>query len=115
MKKNFAIVFAVLMVALVLWWLFFENSSTTIVIDGQEISGPLKGLMGAGGLVVVLIALICLAILLALAFAGTGIMILGSIIVGAGIFAAFMFPFLLPLLIPLALVWVFITLIRSKG
>lgn len=114
MKKNFVIVTAVLMVALILWGLFFENSSTMIVINGQEIEGPLKGMLGAGGLVVVLIALISLAILLALAFAGTGIIIVGCIIVAAGIFTAFMFPFLFPILIPLALIWAFIALIRKK-
>jgi hypothetical protein len=69
MKKNFAVMIATLMVALVLWGLFFEYSSTIIVINGQEIEGPLKGALGAGGLVVALIALISLAILLALAFA----------------------------------------------
>lgn len=114
MKKNFAVMIAVLMVTLVLWGLFFENSSTIIVINGQEIEGPLKGALGAGGLVVALIALISLAILLALAFAGTGIIIAGCIVVAIGIFSAFVFPFLFPVLIPLALIWAFIALIRKK-
>jgi hypothetical protein len=114
MKKNFAVMIATLMVALVLWGLFFENSSTIIVINGQEIEGPLKGALGAGGLVVALIALISLAILLALAFAGTGIIIAGCIVVAIGIFSAFVFPFLFPVLIPLALIWAFIALIRKK-
>jgi hypothetical protein len=35
------------MVALVLWGLFFENSSTIIVINEQEIEGPLKDMPGA--------------------------------------------------------------------
>lgn len=114
MKKNFAVMIAALMVALVLWGLFFENSSTIIVINGQEIEGPLKGALGAGGLVVALIALISLAILLALAFAGTGIIIAGCIVVAIGIFSAFVFPFLFPVLIPLTLIWAFIALIRKK-
>jgi hypothetical protein len=114
MKKNFAVMIATLMVALVLWGLFFENSSTIIVINGQEIEGPLKGALGAGGLVVALIALISLAILLALAFAGTGIIIAGCIVGAIGIFSAFVFPFLFPVLIPLALIWAFIALIRKK-
>jgi hypothetical protein len=114
MKKNFAVMIATLMVALVLWGLFFEYSSTIIVINGQEIEGPLKGALGAGGLVVALIALISLAILLALAFAGTGIIIAGCIVVAIGIFSAFVFPFLFPVLIPLALIWAFIALIRKK-
>lgn len=115
MKKNFAIIFAVLMLALVIWGLFFENSSTTIIINGQEIVGPFKGVLSVGGFAVALIALICLAILLALAFAGTGIIVIGCIIIGIGIFSALMLPFLLPIFIPLALVWFFITLIRNKN
>ena len=114
MKKNFAMVIAVLMMALVLWGLFFENGSAMIVINGQEIEGPLKGMLGVGGLVLALIALISLAILFALAFAGTGIIIVGCIIVAAGVFTAFVFPFSFPILIPLALVWAFIALIRNK-
>lgn len=114
MKKNVAVVIAILMLAVVLWGLFFENSSTMIVINGQEIEGPLKGVLGAGGLVVTLIALISLAIILALAFAGTGIIIVGCIIVAIGIFSAFAFPFLFPILIPLTLIWAFIALIRKK-
>ncbi len=115
MKKNFAIIFAVLMLTLVSWALFFENSATTILINGQVIEGPFKGLLGVGGLAVALIALICLAILLTLVFAGTGIIIFGCIILGIGFVAAFMSPFLFPLLIPLALVWAFIALVRKKN
>lgn len=114
MKKNYAVFIAIVMLALVVWGLFFESSSTMIVINGQEIEGPLKGLLGAGGLVVALIALISLAIILALAFAGTGIIIVGCIIVAIGIFTAFAFPFLFLILIPLVLVWAFIALIRNK-
>ena len=115
MKKNFAIIFAALMLALVMWGLFFENSSTTIMINGQEVVGPFKGVLGVGGLGVALIALVCLAILLALAFAGTGIVVLGCIVIGIGVFSVFMLPFILPIFIPLALVWLFITLMRNKN
>ena len=115
MKKNFAIIFAALMLALVMWGLFFENSSTTIMINGEEVVGPFKGVLGVGGLAVALIALVCLAILLALAFAGTGIVVLGCIVIGIGVFSAFMLPFILPIFIPLALVWLFITLMRNKN
>lgn len=114
MKKFFAILFAVLMLALFLWGAFFENSSTSIIINGQEVTGPLKGMLGAGGLVVSLVALSCFAILLALAFAGTGIIVLGCLIVGMGFVTALMFPFLLPVLVPLGLVWIYIALTRTK-
>lgn len=114
MARKFAILLAILIVAVALWGLFFENNSTTILINGQEVSGPLKGIIGAGGMVVVSIALIGLAILMAIAFAGTGI-IVGCMIVGSVIVAAFVFPFLLPLLIPLILIWVYIAIARKDG
>lgn len=113
MKKNFALLIVAFLATIILWGLFFENSATVIMINGQQVESPFKGLLGAGGLVVALIALICMAILLALVFAGTGMMILGCIVVGVAIFTAFMVPFSFPLLIPLALVWAFVALIRK--
>ncbi len=115
MKKNFWVVFAGVMIALLVWGVFFENSSISILINGQEVTGPMKGILGAGGLVVSLVALICFAILLALVFAGTGIFILGCLIIGVGLVAALMFPFLFPLLVPLALLWLYIVLARRNG
>lgn len=115
MAKKFAIILAGFIVAVALWGLFFENNTTTILINGQEVSGPLKGMIGAGGMAVALIALISLAILMAFAFAGIGIIILGCMVVGSVIFAVFMFPFLWPLLIPLTLIWAFIAVVRHKG
>lgn len=114
MKKNLGVVLAGLMIVLFLWGAFFENGSTSIIINGQEVTGPLKGMLGAGGLVVSLVALSCFAILLALAFAGTGIIMLGCLIIGMGFVTALMFPFLLPVLVPLGLVWIFIALTRTR-
>jgi hypothetical protein len=114
MAKKFAVVLAILIAVVALWGLMFENNAITILINGKEVSGPLKGMIGAGGMIVALIALICLAILLALAFAGTGIFVLGCMVVGGVIFAAIMFPFLLPSLIPLTLIWAFVAVVRQK-
>jgi len=113
MAKKIATFLAVLIVAIALWGLLFENNSTIILINGQEVGGPLKGVIGAGGMVVALIALIGLAILMALAFAGTGFFIFGGIIVGGLIYATFMFPFLFPMLIPLILIWAFIAIFKK--
>lgn len=115
MAKKYAIFLVILIIAIALWGLFFENNSITILINGQVISEPLKGLIGAGGMVVISIALIGLAILMALAFAGTGVLIFGCMVVGSLIFAALMFPFLLPVLIPLILIWVFIAIFNKKN
>ena len=114
MAKKYAILLAILILAIAFWELFFEKNVITILINGQEVSGPWKGMVGAGGMTVVLISLVGLAILMAFAFAGTGIILLGCMVVGSVIFAAFMLPFLLPLLIPLILIWAFITIFSQK-
>ncbi len=115
MKKSLGGVLAGLMIALFLWGAFFENNSISILINGQEVTGSMKGVLGAGGLLISLVALICFAILLALAFAGTGIIILGCMIVGIGFATALVFPFLLPVLVPLGLIWIYIALTRAKS
>jgi hypothetical protein len=103
------------MLAIVIWGLFFEAGSTTIVIDGHQLSGPLKGTIGVAGLIIGLIALFCAAIFLLFVFAGIGILILGGVIVAGLVLAATEFPFLLLVLLPLAVVWVFIAMTRQTG
>ena len=115
MARKLAIVLAISMLALVVWGLFFENNATTIVINGQQVTGPLKGAIGAGGMVVALIGLFCVAILSVFFFAGLGIIILGGLILFGVILAGFAFPFLLPLLIPQAVGWGFVALARHKS
>jgi hypothetical protein len=52
MAKKLAMALAVLMLAIVAWGLFLERNAVTIVINGQQVTGPLKDMIGAGGLVV---------------------------------------------------------------
>ena len=40
MMKKFAIIIAILMVIVALWGLFIEKDLITILINGQEVSGP---------------------------------------------------------------------------
>ncbi|MGC2049159.1 MAG: hypothetical protein WA635_11185 [Gallionella sp.] len=113
MAKKAAIALALAMLVIVAWALFFEAGSTRIIINGQEIIGPLKGTIGAAGLIIGLIAMFCAAIFLVFVFAGIGILILGGVIFAGLILAGFAFPFLLVLLLPLAIVWVFIAITRK--
>lgn len=115
MAKKAAITLAFVMLVIVAWGLFFEAGSTRIIINGQELVGPLKGAIGAAGLIIGLIALFCAAIFLLFVFAGIGIFILGGVVVAGLILAGFAFPFLLVLLLPLAIVWVFIAITRETG
>ncbi|MHB1215993.1 MAG: hypothetical protein ACYCY9_13510 [Thiobacillus sp.] len=114
MVKKLAIALAVVMLALVVWGLFLENNAVSIVINGQPVTGPLKGAIGAGGMVVALIALFSAAIFSVFVFAGMGILVLGLLVMGGVILAGLAFPFMLPLIIPLAIVWGFIALVRNK-
>jgi hypothetical protein len=114
MARKLAIALAVLMLVIVGWALFAESNAVTIVINGQEVTGPLKGTIGIGGLVVALIALGCAAILLAFVFAGIGVIVLGLVVLAGLLLALLAFPFLLPILIPLAIVWAFVAIVRRS-
>ena len=113
--RKTAITLALIMLAIVVWGLFFEAGSTRIVINGWDLTGPLWGTIGAAGLVVGLIALFCAAIFMLFVLAGVGIFILGGVVVAGLIVAGFAFPFLLVLLLPLAIVWAFIAFTRNTG
>jgi hypothetical protein len=114
MASKLAIALAVLMLVIVGWALFAESNAVTIVINGQEVTGPLKGAIGISGLVVALIALACAAILLAFVFAGIGVIVLGLVVLAGLVLAMLAFPFLLPVLIPLAIVWAFVAIVRRS-
>jgi hypothetical protein len=113
MLRKAAIALAIAMLVIVAWGLFFEAGSTRIIVNGQELVGPLKGTIGAAGLIVGMIALFCAAIFLLFVFAGIGIFILGAMIFAGLLFAGLAFPFLLVLLLPLAIVWLFIAITRK--
>jgi len=113
--RKLAIALAVLMLAIVVWGLLLESNAVTIIINGQQVTGPLKGAIGAGGLVVALIALFCAAILLVFVFAGIGVIVLGLFVIVGVILAGLAFPFLLPLLIPLAILWGFVAIARRTN
>jgi hypothetical protein len=103
------------MLVIVAWGLLLESNVVTIVINGQQVTGPLKDTVGVGGLVVALIALFCAATLLVFVFAGIGVIVLGCFVIVGIIMATLAFPFLLPLLIPLAILWGFIAITRRTN
>lgn len=113
MLRKTALVLAIAMLAIVAWGAFFEAGSTRIIVNGQELVGPLKGAIGAAGLAVGMIALFCAAIFLLFVFAGIGIFVLGAVIFASLVFAGLAFPLLLFPLLPLALVWLFVAVSRK--
>src|SRR5436190_24017188 len=113
--KKLAIALAVIMLAIVAWGLFLGSIAVTIVINGQQVTGPLKGVIGAGGLVVALIALFCAAILLVFVFAGIGVIVVGFFVLVGMILPVLAFRFVLPLLIPLVILWGFVAITRRTS
>jgi hypothetical protein len=113
--KKVAIALTFIMLFIVAWGVFFEAGSTSIIINGQEITGPFKGAIGAGGLIISVGALFCAAIFLLFVFAGIGIFFLGGMLVIGLMLAGFAFPLLLILLLPLFIVWLFIAITRKVG
>jgi len=115
MPRRLAIAGTVILLALVAWALLVESNSFSIVINGREVTGPLKGGIGVAGLVAALVAGFCVAIILLFVFAGMGVIVLGCLVFGSLILALTAFPFLLPLLIPLAVLWLFIAITRNAS
>jgi hypothetical protein len=113
--KTVALALGLVMLAIVAWGLFYEGGETHIIVNGQELSGPLKGVIGAAGFIVASIALFCAAILLVFVFAGVGLFVLGALVLLGLVVVGFTFPWLLAVLIPLAIVWIFIAATRTQA
>jgi len=110
--KKLAIFLALVMLLIVAWALYVD-SGITLIVNGQPVPGLLGGAIGITGVMVAWVALFCLAILLTFVLAGIGLFVLGGFVVAGLAVAWLMFPFLLFLLVPLALVWIFIALVRG--
>ena len=110
MTKKAAIALALIMLVIVAWGLFGEGGATKIIVNGEELTGPVKGAVGAAGLVIASVALFCAAIFLVFVFAGIGIFVLGGVIVVGLVLAGLTSPHLLFVLIPLAIVWIFVAM-----
>jgi len=114
MTKGIAVALVVVLLGLI-GWVAFQSSEVTIMVNGETLRGPAKLAAEGWGVLVGVVALFCVAILLAFVFAGIGLVVLGALVL-AGLVAAWIaFPFLLPLLIPLVIVWLFIALLRGRN
>jgi hypothetical protein len=110
--KNIAIVL-VLVVLSILAWVLLHSSNIAVTVNGQKLVGPAKLAAEGWGVLVGIVSLFCAAILLVFVSAGTGLVVLGALVI-AGFAAAWSaFPFLMPLSIPLLLVWIFVAAVRA--
>ena len=106
MKKKIAIILILLISLICVYVLMTANASVTTV-NGEEIEGPFKFIIGFFGLFLATVILFGVAILLSFILSGVGIIVLGVLILTGVIIVGIAFPFLLPLLIPLFIVWCF--------
>ena len=92
------------------------GNDMTVNFDGDEIDGPLgwmlATLFAGGGTLLAIFITMMVGVLLAVIFAGVGVMLLGSLGIGAIVVALAISPLLLPLAIPVLLVWYFMS--RSR-
>jgi hypothetical protein len=117
MKKIPVPAVLLLVLFIVLFWNVYAGSSHLVFdIDGEDIDGPLGAFAAlvftGGGLVVGMVALLLTGLLLAVLFAGLGILVVAVLALAALAVAAAVSPLLLPLLLPLAIVWLLVS--RSR-
>jgi len=84
--KKYAPYIILFLFALLLWDVATDMDFMTVNVDGDEIGGPLGAL-------------------LAVVFAGLGVILLGALGVAAVAVALAISPLLLPLLVPAAIIW----------
>jgi hypothetical protein len=102
--KKVVLILVALLVGLLVWGLI-QTVNVSVTVNSHELAGPMKAAVGGWGFLVAILVLFCAAILLAIIFAGVGLVVLGCLVLVGLILAAVAFPFLLPLLIPLFIVW----------
>lgn len=110
--KNLAIVLVILLLGL-LAWVLLQSHDVAVIVNGQKLVGPAKIAAEGWSVLVAIVSLFCSAILLVFVFAGSGLIILGVLVIAGLVAASFVFPFMLPLLIPLFLVWIFVAAARG--
>ena len=105
--KKYAPYVILFLFAAMLWNLFTWSGDMTVNLDGDQIDGPLGFLLatlftGGGMLLAMFISVITVAVL-AVVFAGVGVILIGSLAIGALVLALAMSPLLLPLVVVVAL------------
>jgi Na+-translocating ferredoxin:NAD+ oxidoreductase RnfD subunit len=111
-SKAKKLVFAVLIALLALAaWQSILGDSMYVNIDGDQIDGPLGALLAivfaGGGMLIAVVAVTCAAVLVGVLFAGLGILMVSALVLGAVVLLAAMSPLMLPLLIPVGIYWIF--------
>jgi hypothetical protein len=116
--KKIAPYLILFLCALLLWDLLFSFGDASFHIDGEEFDGPVGAMLGVllagGGTLLGLLVALVVGSVLAVVFAGVGIVIVGALAIAGLAVAAAIVPFLIPLLLPLALVWYLVSRARRN-
>ena len=96
--KKYAPYVILFLFAAMLWNLFDWSGDMAINLDGEQIDGPLGFMLatlftGGGMLLAIFISVITVAVL-AVVFAGVGVILIGSLAIGALVLALAMSPLL---------------------
>ncbi|ATQ74051.1 hypothetical protein CR152_05595 [Massilia violaceinigra] len=107
--KKYAPLLLLFLFIMVAWEAMVGPSGMSVNIDGDEFNGPAAALVGmlfaGGGLLIAGIVMLFVGMVLALVFAGLGVLAVGGLALGALVLAVMVSPLLLPLAIPLAIIW----------
>lgn len=114
--KKVAPIIILFLFALLAWNVFVHSGDMSVNFDGDEIDGPLGAILAVvfagGGVVIAALVMLVVGAVLAVVFAGVGVILLGALGLAALALAAAISPLLLPLLLPLAVIWFFVS--RSR-
>jgi hypothetical protein len=102
-------------IAAAVWLGNADYALSTVTVDGEQISGMPKLLIGAGGLFIGMVAVLFALAVVALALAGTVLVVVGALALTGLILVAVALPFLLPIIVPLVLVCVIVLATRHSN
>jgi hypothetical protein len=116
--KKIAPYIIVFLFALLVWDVYSDFGGMHFDIDREEYDGPLAALLGlllaSGGVLLGVLVMAVVGVVLALLFAGVGIIVVGALAVAAVAVAAAVSPLLLPLLLPIAVIYYLASRNRPK-
>ena len=117
MKKIFPVLILFLL-AMLIWNLFVGHNDMRFNFDGDEIDGPAGALaallFAGGGILIAGVVMLFVGVVLAVVFAGVGILVVAALGLAAVVVALAVSPLLLPVLLPLALIWFFVNRSRKN-
>jgi hypothetical protein len=114
--KKIAPAVILLLCFLLIWNVFADPFHMDVDLDGDIVDGPIGALIGllfaGGGLIIATLVVLLVGTVLAVVFAGVGLLLTLGLGIGALVLIAALSPLMLPILIPAAIIWFFMS--RSR-